>query len=380
MRVLHVVRQFAPSIGGLEDIVLNLVRTQRQQHGIDARVLTLDTVFADPTVRLPRHDNVAGIPVTRIPWRGSTRYPIAPGVLWHLRDVNLVHVHAIDFFVDILALTRFIHRRPLIVLTHGGIFHTPNQARLKRLWFNVVTRLSLQGCAAVVASSANDAAMFAGLRPPRLVTIENGVDVAKLRSAGSAPLNRHRILSIGRLAPHKRIATLFALLAALRRQGPDWTLVVAGAEAGDTVASLQDAAEHAGVGSAVRFVVGAPDARLAAEAASATWFACASAYEGFGVAAVEAVAAGLIPILSRIPPFERLAASLPGSILFDPDDPADAAARIIALDRSGPPTRAALAAAADRHDWSHVTGKYVALYIDVLAEAPASTSLGPDRA
>jgi alpha-1,3-mannosyltransferase len=42
---------------------------------------------------------VAGIPIQRLPWRGSSRYPLAPSVLWHLQSADVVHVHAIDFFL-----------------------------------------------------------------------------------------------------------------------------------------------------------------------------------------------------------------------------------------------------------------------------------------
>ena len=373
MRVVHVVRQFAPSVGGLEDVVLNLARRQRAA-GIDARVVTLDSVFTRPGRRLAAYDEVAGIPVRRLRWWGSSRYPLAPGVLRHLAGADLVHVHAIDFFADFLALTRWLHRRPMIVTTHGGFFHTGHQAGLKRLWFATVTRLSLRAYRAVVAVSANDASVFARLRPRHLVTVENGADLDKLRGAAATPLP-HRILTLGRFAPHKRIGTLFPLLARLHAQAPDWELVVAGVESGETVASLTDQARAAGVEQAVRFVVGAPDAALAREAAEATWFACASAFEGFGVAAVEAAAAGLVPLLSRIPTFERLAASLPHAVLFDPDDPAMTATAVIALDRAlaagRPQARIALAAAAARHDWTHVSARTVALYHQVLGTHPA---------
>lgn len=375
MRVLHVTRQFLPSIGGLEDVVLNLAQHQRASHGVDARVVTLDSIFADRGTRLPARDEVGGVPVDRIRWWGPTRYPVAPGVLRHALAADLIHVHAIDFFVDFMALTRAIHRRPMVVLTHGGIFHTERQARLKRLWFSTLTRRSLRSYDAVVASSDNDARLFAELDPPGLVTIENGVNVGKLRGGPCArPLrDPRRMLFVGRFAPHKRIGALFALLAALRRQQPGWTLVIAGVEWGETVASLAEQARSAGIGDAVRFVVGAPDDVLADEAAAATWFACASAFEGFGVAAVEAAAAGLVPLLSRIPPFERLLASLPAGLLFDPDAPDGTATAVLALARvhqdRAEQVRAELSRAADRHDWSHVAAHYVRLYERILGGA-----------
>lgn len=360
------VRQFSPSIGGIEDVVLNLARNQRNTFGIDAQVATLNRVFTDPDTVLPAEAEIEGIPVHRVQWWGSSRYPLAPGILQHVMKADLVHVHAIDFFVDFLAITKPLHRRPLIVSTHGGIFHTGRQARLKRLWFNTVTRASLKASDAVVASSQNDAMLFAGLRPPSLKTIENGVDITKLsRSPGAEPLP-HRILALGRFTPHKRLGTLFELLASLRRRAPDWTLVVAGIEAGETKNGLEAQAAVCGVADAVRFLVGASDDALAREAALATWFASASAFEGFGVAAVEAVAAGLIPVLSEIPTFARLISTLPAGLLFDPALPEQAAQDLAALDIVYAPRRAEirrqLAAAVEVFDWRIVTGQFLSLY------------------
>ena len=38
----------------------------------------------------------------------------------HVRDADLIHVHAIDFFFDYFAVTKPIHRKPMIATTHGG--------------------------------------------------------------------------------------------------------------------------------------------------------------------------------------------------------------------------------------------------------------------
>ena len=84
MRVAHVVRQFAPAVGGLEDAVLSIARQQRRDLGLDAQVITLDRVFGRPE-RLPRQDVIDGVPVLRLPWSGSRRYPLAPSVLAHQR-------------------------------------------------------------------------------------------------------------------------------------------------------------------------------------------------------------------------------------------------------------------------------------------------------
>jgi len=337
LRVVHVVRQFSPSVGGLEDAVRNLARHGRDVEGLDARVLTLDRVFTAPSERLPAQDVVDGIPVTRIPWVGSKRYPIAPSVFRHLDGADVVHVHAIDFFFDALAATRALHRRPLVCSTHGGIFHTGAQLALKRLFFRTVTRASAKAYDVIVACSDADAAVFAPIASRRLVTIENGVDVAKFAGCASARPTRG-IISFGRLASHKRITSLFTLLAALRRSNPDWTLTVAGAAGDQTQAELAAAAQDAGVAAAVRFVINPDNAALAREIGKASYFASASAHEGFGIAAVEAMSSGLLPVLSDIPPFASLVRRAGEGMVFDPSDPGEAAARLNVIDAAGGPT------------------------------------------
>ena len=115
MRIVHVVRQFYPAIGGFESVVYELAATQ-VAGGHSVRVVTLDRLFKTETPgKLSARDAVSGIEIVRIPYVGSTRYPIAPSVLKHIRDADIVHVHAIDFFYDFLAWTKPLHRRKLVV-------------------------------------------------------------------------------------------------------------------------------------------------------------------------------------------------------------------------------------------------------------------------
>ena len=366
MSVVHVVRQFHPSIGGLEDAVAGLVREQREA-GVDARVVTLNRVFTDPDCILASQDCIDGVPVTRLGWRGSSRYPLAPSVLGAISGADLVHVHAVDFFFDFLAATRPLHRKTLVATTHGGFFHTGRNARLKRVWFETVTRLSVGAYDAIIACSDNDAATFARLAGDRLVTIENGVNVDKFSHPPMSRASR-RMIYVGRLASHKRIECLFAMLAALRRRVPreDWELVIAGGGGDVPPEELRARAEAGGVARHVRFVLSPSTAELAAELAQAAIYVCASSYEGFGLAAVEAAASGLVPALSDIPPFARLVRRLGAGAVFDPDDP-EGAADVIARLPSDAQTRARVAEAARSYGWSKPARACLNVYSDVLA-------------
>lgn len=383
MNVIHVVRQFAPAVGGLEDSVLNLARHQCRNLGLNAKVVTLNRLFGQQEL-LPSHEVVDSVPVVRIPWRGSTRYPIAPSILGKIRHADIVHVHAIDFFFDYLAATWPIHRRKLVVSTHGGFFHSANYGRAKKLWFNSVTRLSATAYDRIIACSENDAVMFAPVAGRRLRTIENGIDQGKFRNASPSVRNR-TIVTFGRFARHKRIIALFELLARLEAIDPGWTLVVAGRDAADqTAEELQSAANAAGVADITRFVIAPSDDELRHVVEGASFYASASSHEGFGLAAVEALSAGLIPLLSDIPPFVRLISHGAPGLLFDPDSPDEAARRIVDLNRTlddtWPQARTAAIEMAASYDWANVAVAYVREYQSVLDSnhpIPAAATLQP---
>eukprot|EP01036_Dinobryon_divergens_P045406 gene45406-60663_t len=176
--IVHVVRQYSPSRGGLEDVVANL-SSNLLDNGYRVRVVTLDRLFREPEKTLPAHAMAGNVEVVRIPWRGSSRYPIAPQVFRHIRDADLVHVHGVDFFFDALAWTRMLHRKPLVATTHGGFFHTKKFANLKKIWFSTVTRLSAFAYRSVICCSQSDLEMFRKIAAERAALIENGVDLVK---------------------------------------------------------------------------------------------------------------------------------------------------------------------------------------------------------
>lgn len=370
MKVIHVVRQFSPSVGGLEDTVLSLARAQRESLALDARVVTLDRVFGS-SERLPARDNVEGVPVRRLPWSGSTRYPLAPSVLRHLRHADLVHVHAIDFFFDYLALTRPLHGRRMIATTHGGFFHTGAFPLVKKLWFQTLTRASVMAYDHIVACSYSDEALFRRGAGKRLTLIENGISQLKFcGAAATAP--QKTILSFGRFARHKHTERLLPVLKHLHASDPSWRLIIAGREADQTAAELIAAVEELGLAEAVRFVLDPSNDDLRALMSEASFFASFSAYEGFGLAAVEAMSAGLIPILSNIPTFARLVAAAGVGMTVDAVDVPATAAAILALPLNDANVyaewrRRAMEVAA-RYDWQEVAGRYAVLYQNAVGK------------
>ncbi len=370
LQVVHVVRQYAPSVGGLEDAVANLCKHLSDMPDLRVRVVTLDRLFSDPEQVLPRAATIDGIPVTRIPWRGSSRYPLAFSALKPLEQADLVHVHAIDFFFDYLAWTKPIHRLPLVASTHGGFFHTEFAARAKRLYFATVTRASCRAYDAICASSANDAATFRKIAPTKTLTIENGVNIEKWADAGSKTATR-TLLFIGRWSANKRVPALIDLIAAARAHDPAWRLIVAGVPDAETVESLAAHARARGAEDAVEIHLKPSDADLKTLVGRSGYVASASAYEGFGLTIVEGMSAGLLPVVSPLPPFVKLIDALGDGVVIAPEDPAGSAERLEAAfrahERDFAGRRRAAIALAQRYAWPGVAAQFREVYDRALA-------------
>jgi alpha-1,3-mannosyltransferase len=369
MFIVHVVRQFHPGVGGIENVVHELA-TAQVAHGHRVRIVTLNRVFKERhNGRLPAHDVVNGAEVVRVPFFGSPRYPLAPSAIKFIGNADIVHVHAIDFFFDYFAWTKPLHGRKLIVSTHGGFFHTRYAAWLKRLYFNLITRLSLTWYDAVVAVSASDYDRFARLRGRGMVCIENGVDVAKYADAASPQMTK-AIACIGRFATHKRLDLVMKFIAALRHFDPQWTLQIAGTPWDVDLAELATLARREGIADAVRIIANPAEADIRALMGQCSVLISASNFEGFGIVAVEGLSAGLYPILSDIPPFRRLIEHTGIGAIVDFSRPLAAAEQFLArwreisLDYAG--YREKLTMAALSFDWRHALSAYMDVYEALL--------------
>lgn len=369
MLIVHIVRQFYPGVGGLENHVLDLARAQVAA-GHDVRVVTLNRIFSDPAQTiLAASDHVEGIQIYRIPYAGSKRYPIALSVLRYLEGADIAHVHAIDFFFDFLAWTKPLHRRTLIATTHGGFFHTSYAAGLKRLWFNTITRASSWFYDAIIACSSSDYERFSSLGRDRLVWIEDGVNTDKFRDAGS-PEFRKSILWIGRFSSNKRLDRLVSFVQALAAGDSEWKLTIAGRPDDLSVADVEALVSEAGLNGSVAVLESPPDAELRQAVRDSSFIASSSDYEGFGMTAVEGLSAGLFPLLSDIPPYRRLVAATGLGVLLDYANPAEAAltagAAIASFDTDFGERRKACIEAASAYDWTHISRQTDALYKDAI--------------
>ncbi|MHB1415059.1 MAG: glycosyltransferase family 4 protein [Chloroflexota bacterium] len=367
MKILHVVRQFYPSVGGVERFTLDLCRFTRQQ-GHECGVLTFNRDFASGRL-LPARETVEGITVRRLPFFGPHRYRMAPTTLAHLGGYDLLHVHCIDSFVDYLAATRFIHRKPLVVSTHGGFFHSPWGTGLKRLYFRNVTRLALRAVDRVVCDSRQDLALFSTIAPEKCELIENAIDFESFAGVEKR-VEPGLLLYVGRTDANKRIANLIQTLAAVAQRAPTARLALVGPDWLGEWPRLQALAAELGIEDRVLFVGQVSDDGLKDWLSRAQFFVSASVYEGFGIAAVEAMATGTVPILNDIEAFRHLTGDGVCGLLADFDEPGRAAETIVGALSLGNTECARLSqrarTAASEHAWQQAGRAFLSLYAEVV--------------
>jgi alpha-1,3-mannosyltransferase len=369
MDILQVVRQYLPGTGGMETYVASLCR-QLSLRGHRADVATLDRLFKT-NWQLPPHEQIDGIEVIRFPAGGNARYFFAPRLLEALPRYDLIHIHGVDFFVDMLGTLRRIHGKPLVLTTHGGYFHTRWLPWFKRAFFNTVTRNSLKGVDRVIASSTADAEIFSQITD-NLTLVENGIDFNVYSGIRRKPEDE-TLLFVGRLSKNKRIDLLLSAFGLVLKQRPGAKLLIVGPDWEGLKDGLEQTARKLHLEDAVTFTGRIPQTELLAALGKAKLFVSASEYEAFGLSTVEAMAAGLIPVVNNIPANAGLIRQGEDGFLVDFTDSTEAAAAIdTALGMDGEiysKMSQAATQSASKHDWNIVVGQIIDVYQHVLSGA-----------
>lgn len=297
MKIAHVVRQFYPSVGGLEDYVYNLAKEQIDD-GDDVSIITLDTDFQTGQA-LPPSERHHGLTITRLPWRGSQRYPVSWISPQLLNQHDVVHVHAVDFFVDYLSmLKRFgVLNTKLVLSTHGGFFHTGKNRRLKQLYFNSITRFTLSRLDAVVCNSTNDQALFKTVAP-NAVLVNNAIRVRKF-GGSNHPAPAPDLVYLGRFSSNKRVPWLIRAFAALEQ--PVGKLKIIGQSKTGDAAELRQLVAGLQCEDRVELLLDISTEAIAEHINRSRFTVSASEYEGFGLSVVELMSYGLVPLLAQEP-------------------------------------------------------------------------------
>ncbi|BAM03523.1 glycosyltransferase [Phycisphaera mikurensis] len=264
-------------------------------------------------------------------------------------------------------------RRAALVLTcHGSDLLQPLPADAARL------RALLRRADRIIAVSAGlaeraETLRAGGHRPafPRapVEVIPNGVDLAFWRRPDDAAAAPAALACVGRLERVKGHDVLLRALARLRASVPAARLTLVGD--GPEAPALRSLAAELGLGDAVRFAGRLDPAATAALLHASSVAVMPSRSEGLPLALLEAMAAGLPPVVTRVGGMPDALGEPPAGRIVAPEDPAALAASLAAL-LADPAARAALAAAAVRRAAAFSAAAADLRHAEVLEEAALS--------
>ncbi|NCT41700.1 MAG: glycosyltransferase family 4 protein [Alphaproteobacteria bacterium] len=289
MKILHVVRQFAPAIGGMEVYVRDMILNQ-QALGCDCEVLTLNKVFQKDSGELASEETLNGIKIHRVGFRGKKNYFIPFVAPSFLKEYDIIHVHNTDVFFDYLGLVCRILKIPAFATTHGGFFHTQNFSLIKKIYFNTITRFSAAHYRAIFASSSNDYELFKTKSRKLLLTPNAITPLGDFIGSGND------FIYIGRLAQHKNIDQLIETFSMLVKDhnikgnlhivGPEWDVLRS---------TLKDQANRLTISDRIHIhgFIEQDEMHLILKQCGS--FVSASSFEGFGMSMLEGMSVGLIP-------------------------------------------------------------------------------------
>ena len=309
MKVLHVIPSLSRLRGGPSFVVRTLAAHQARA-GAEVHIATTDDDERG------RQKVPLGTPLWNhgvVYWyfgRTTRTYGSSVGLLsWLLRhtaDFDVVHIHSVFTFPATVAaaIARFRSVpyvvRPLGVLNRWGLGSGRTWA--KRLSLRLIENSILRGAAAVQFSSAAEHAESAeACRFERGAVIPNPVDFGResargvFRAAHPETANRPIVLFVARLDRVKGLELLLDAFRSVRKSCPEAVLVVAGS--GD--AAYEKTLHERSAGLDVVWTGFLDPPGKAAALADADVFVAPSQSESFGLAAVEALAAGVPTVLTE---------------------------------------------------------------------------------
>jgi glycosyltransferase involved in cell wall biosynthesis len=371
MKVLVVTTSYPDHPGSQRGIFIRDLCLELHGKGIEVMVLTPKVLEATP---LREHD--AGVTVSRfrypsgntqlnqaetIPVFAMSVYMVS-GLVAALRSVaafrpDVIHGNWIVPAGLIASLAGTLTGTP-VMLTARGMDTRVRENRMVRALFALAVRLS--DSVTVVSDAMRS---IPGLE--RAEVISSGVNTSFFAVAPDE--SSKTVLFTRSLEPVYDAATLIRSVPLVRQQAPDARFVLAGAGAQEE--SLRSLARNLGVEEYVTFLGHVPHEDVPGLASESRVFVSTARADGTSIALLEAMAAGLIPVVSDIAANRALIAHGRDGYLFTPGDERDLSENILRA-FSGEISRTILmqkrATLQAKIPWSTVADRFISGYNRLL--------------
>ena len=408
MKLLLLTDAYLPHAGGSVRVVLETSR-RLQERGHQVRIETFER-----DASLAKVDEVAGVPVRRIPLRGRlSTYPRAlvagrKAIDQAMVDSNydLMHIHLplLGLPAALSAKARGVPK----IYAYYGAWHLEMGTELRakplpgplrsiyrlyvnglcqglKLWQQAVMRR----CHLIIVLSEHSrreiATSFPSVNQDRLVLIPGGVDIQRFTPGSRKSEIRHRLgleenttilLTVRRLVPRMGLENLLHAFAQIASERADLYLVIGGT--GRLASDLSTLANELGIADRIRFAGFIPEADLPAYYQAADLFVLPTlALEGFGLITLEALASGLPVVGTPVGAIPEVLPRLDARFLApgtSPEELAQGIRRGLAIVQEEGPglSERCRAIAVQHYDWERIVDRYEALYAELLESPVAS--------
>jgi rhamnosyl/mannosyltransferase len=296
MRILHIYKDYHPVLGGIENNLRQLARTQAAW-GHEVTVLVTNPQGARTTVGI--EEGVRVIRAARLATLAST--PLSPALIGQIgrQRPDITHLH-FPYPIGEIGQLLCGRGRPTVITYHSDVVR---QAGILRLYAPVLRRVLARADRILVSSPAyRDSSPY--LRPlaARCTVVPIGIEydrfatprpdeAARWRARYPGPL----LLFVGRLRYYKGLNYLLAAMVEIPA-----TLLIAGD--GPEAPALRAQAQALGVAGRVHFLGDVAEADLPGLYQAADVFVLPSSRrsEAYGIALLEAMAAGVAVISTEL--------------------------------------------------------------------------------
>ncbi len=303
MKVLHVIPSLSAARGG-PAFALRLLAAGLAAEGVTVDVAATDDDGPDGHLDVPRGKGIKEGGVLCFYFRRQTRFysfswPLTAWLHRHVRDYDLIHIHALFSYPSTVAA--WLARRarvPYVIRPLGTLSQWGLKSRrpfLKRFSMAFVERPLLSASCAVHATSQQEREEALAACPEcRTFVVPNPVESpAEIRRV---PRGSGAIVFLSRIDPKKGLEVLLEAFDRVALRLPQARLVIAGSGDGRYVESIRQLAAHLKAGDRITFAGNVGSDRKRELFAEADLFVLPSYSENFGIAVVEAMAHG-VPVL-----------------------------------------------------------------------------------
>jgi glycosyltransferase involved in cell wall biosynthesis len=400
MRVLHVIPNLATRTGGPPVSVVESSLALRAC-GVETSIFATDLAEAAGArthARVSSGELPGGaetLDVRLFAARWPQRLAYSPG-LWralheHAREYDVVHIHSLFLFPQFAAYRAARAAGvPYVVSPRGALdpYLRRRSRAIKKISDVVWQRAMLDGAARLHLTSEDEERLVRDIAPrvPRVV-VPNGIrwgDYQQLpdgRAFRQRHLGGHRgplVTYLGRISHKKGLDLLIRAFAMVRREVPDARLAIIGPDDERMTGELRTLAAAERVANAVTFTgMLTGEDKLAALAATDAW-ALPSHSENFGIAVVEAMAAGRAVVVSPAVNIAGEIAEAGAGVVSKLSEEAFAGSIVSLLRDEVARARYAKNARefARRYDWSAVGPQLAAMYEDARGRGRPRSSAG----